>query len=89
MAMHSMKTSFYLRYLYPKDHKGSCNIMAIKHAKQKDNCDLSHPIVDLREQISRRPTWKSYSKGFFILFAANGSRAWPVTFIILLMLIYM
>ena len=74
--MHSMKTSCYLRSdLYPKDHKG--------HAKQKDNCDLSHPIVDLREQISRRPTWESYSKRFFILFATSRSRVWPVTFIIL------
>ena len=62
--MQSMKTSCYLRSdLYPKDHKGSCNT-AIEHAKQKDNCDLSHPIVDLREQISRRPAWESYSKRF-------------------------
>ena len=80
--MYSMKTSCYLRYIYPKDHKGSCNT-AIEHAKQKDNCDLSHPIVDLRVQISRRPTWESYSKSFFILFAASGSRVWPVTLIIL------
>ena len=80
--MHSTKTSCYLRYLYPKDHKRSCN-MAIEHAKQKDNCDLSHSIVDLRVQIPRRPTWESYSKSFFILFVTSGSRVWPLTFIIL------
>ena len=80
--MHSIKASCRLRYLYTKDRKGSC-YTAIEHAKQKHNCDLSHPIVDLREQISRRPTWESYSKGFFILFATSGSRVWPVTFIIL------
>ena len=80
--MHSMKTSCYIKYLYPKDHKGSCNT-AIEHAKQKDNCDLSHPIVDLGVQITRRPTWESYSKGFFILFATSGSRVWPVTLKIL------
>ena len=74
--MHSIKTACRLRY-----HKGSC-YTAIEHAKQKDNCDLSHPIVDLRKQISRRPTWESYSKGFFILFfVTSGSRVWPVTFI--------
>ena len=69
MAMYNMKTSCYLIYLYPKDHKGSCNT-AIEHAKQKNNCDLSHPIVDLRVrvQISRRPTWESYSNGFFYTF---------------------
>ena len=81
MAMRSIKTSCRLKYLYPKDHKGSC-YRAIEHAKQKDNCDLSHPIVDLREQISRRPTWESYSKGFFTFLATSGSRVWPVTFII-------
>ena len=80
--MHSMKTSCYLRYLYPKDHKGSCNT-AIEHEKQKDNCDFSNPIVDLGVQISRRPNGESYSKGFFILFATSVSRVWPVTFIIL------
>ena len=63
MAMHSIKTSYHFRYLYPKDHRESCNT-AFEHAKHKDNCDLSHPIVDLREQISRRPTWESNSKGF-------------------------
>ena len=82
MAMHSTKTSCYLRYLYPKEHEGSCNT-ATEHVKPKDSCDLSHPIVNLRELISRRPTWESFSKGFFILFATSGSRVWPVTFIIL------
>ena len=67
MAIHSIKTSCYFKYLYPKNHKGSCNT-TIEHANQKDNCDLSHPIVDLRVQISRRPTWGSYSKGFFHTF---------------------
>ena len=68
--------------MYPKDYKGSCNT-AFEHAKHKDNCDLSHPIVDLREQISRRPTWESNSKGFFKHFATSESCVWPDTFTIL------
>ena len=77
--MHSMKTSCYTKiFISQRSQK-----VMIEHAKQKDNCDLSHPIVDLRVQISRRPTWESNSKGFFILFATSGSRVWPVTFIIL------
>ena len=67
---------------YVKNHKGSCNT-AFEHAKHKDNCDLSHPIVDLREQISCRPTWESNSKGFFKHFTTSGSRVWPVTFTVL------
>ena len=55
----------------------------IEHAKQKDICDLSYPIVDLRVQISRRPTWESNYKGSFILCATRGNRVWHVTFIIL------
>ena len=45
--------------------------IGVKHKKPRD---LSHPIDKLREQISRRPTWESYSKGFFIHFATSGSR---------------
>ena len=86
MALHSIKTSCHFRYLYPKDHKGSCNTTT-EHVKHKDNGDLSHTIVDLREQISRRPTRESNSKGFFKHFETSGSRVWPVTFTILIMLI--
>ena len=54
-----------------------------------DNCRLSQFYFgDLREQISRRPSWKSYSKGFSIRFATSGSRVWPVTFMILSMLFF-
>ena len=47
-----------------------------------DDCDLSHPIGDLKKQISHRPTWERYSKGFFMHFTISGSRVLPVFFIL-------
>ena len=58
--MHNMKTSSHLIYLYPKDHKGSCDT-PIKYAKHKDNyykCDFLTELrsATLHETISNYGT---------------------------------
>ena len=68
-----MKTSsliFKSRFIFPKI-KGSYNTS--EFAKRiSNNYDLSHPIGDLREQISRRATWETILKTSLYILRLKG-----------------